>query len=103
MGSDLLGQGLLLLPLVGVLAFARGAIVALLALLFLLFAFGAFRKRSWAWSLGIVLSVANLLLVLSLAVQAESVVSAVPWAVIPIIMLIYLLSPAGRESLGANQ
>jgi hypothetical protein len=102
LGSDLMGQGLLLLPAVGVLAFARGAIVALLALLFLLFALGAFLRRGWAWSLGIVLSVVNMLLVLSLAVQAESVVSAVPWAVIPVIMLIYLLSPTGRDSLGGH-
>ncbi|HSK28829.1 MAG TPA: hypothetical protein VLA17_02605 [Candidatus Limnocylindria bacterium] len=102
MGSDLLGQGLVLLPVVGVLAFARGAIVTLLAAGFLVFALGAFLQRSWALGLGIVLSVINLLLVVSLAIQGESLAAAVPWGVIPAVMLIYLLSVGGRTSLGGS-
>jgi hypothetical protein len=100
-GSDLLGQGLLLLPMVGVLAYARGAIVIVLALLFLLFAIGAFLQRSWARSLGIVLSVVNLLLAVSLAIQGDSLANAVLWAVIPVVMLVYLLSSAGQRALGS--
>jgi hypothetical protein len=41
-GSDLMGQGLLLLPLIGVLAYARGALIAGIALLYIFFA--------WAYS-----------------------------------------------------
>ncbi|MGH7873351.1 MAG: hypothetical protein ACREQO_14150 [Candidatus Binatia bacterium] len=40
-GSDLLGQGLLLLPIVGVLAFFRGVVVAVIALLYVLFAYAS--------------------------------------------------------------
>lgn len=100
-GSDLLGQGLLLLPVVGVLAYARGAVVIVLAMLFLLFAIGAFLQRSWARSLGIVLSVVNLLLAVSLAIQGDSIANAALWAVIPVVILIYLLSSAGQRALGS--
>jgi hypothetical protein len=103
MGSDLVGQGLVLLPVVGLLAFARGVIVALLAAGFLIFALGAFLRRSWTRGLGIVLSVVNLLLVVSLAIQGESLAAAVPWGVIPAVMLIYLLSAGGRTSLGGSR
>jgi hypothetical protein len=99
-GSDLLGQGLVLLPVVGMLAFARGAIVALLAAGFLVFAIGAFLQRSWTLGLGIILSVINLLLVVSLAIQGESLAAAAPWSVIPAVMLVYLLSAGGRTTLG---
>jgi hypothetical protein len=99
-GSDLLGQGLLLLPLVGVLAFARGAIVIVLALLCLLFAYGVFTRRSWSRPLGIIISIANLLLVINLMLQGDSAVAALPWAVIPVAVLVYLFSSAGRTALG---
>jgi hypothetical protein len=99
-GSDLLGQGLLLLPVVGVLAYARGAIVTVLALLFLVFAYGAFRQRSWAFSLGIVLSIISLLLVVSLMVQGDVITGALLWGVIPTVILIYLFSAAGRKEPG---
>ena len=99
-GSDLLGQGLLLLPLVGVLAFARGAIVIVLALLCLLFAYGVFKRRSWSRPLGIVISIANLLLVINLMLQGDSVVAALPWGVIPAVVLLYLFSSPGRRALG---
>jgi hypothetical protein len=98
-GSDLLGQGLLLLPLVGVLAFARGAIVIVLALLCLLFAYGVFTGRSWARPLGIVISIVNLLLVINLMFQGDSVAAALPWGIIPTVVLFYLFSSAGRRAL----
>jgi hypothetical protein len=94
-----MGQGLLLLPLTGVLAYARGAMVALLALLFVVFAFGAFLRRTWARPLGIALAVVNLLLVGSLVLQGEPLTRAAPWAVIPAVMLIHFLSAAGRRTL----
>ena len=99
-GSDLLGQGLLLLPLVGVLAFARGAIVIVLALLCLLFAYGVFTRRSWSRPLGIIISIANLLLVVNQMLQGDSAAAALPWGVIPVVVLFYLFSSAGRRALG---
>lgn len=63
-GSNLLGQGLFLLPLIGMVAYARGFVVALIAFLYAAFAWGIFTRRGWACSLGIAVSVVNLLLVL---------------------------------------
>lgn len=95
-GSDLMGQGLLLVPLVGVITVARGVLVTTLALLFIVFACGLFWQRSWVRWLGIVLAITNLLLVLSLLLQGESLARALPWAVVPAIILIYL--PAGGRN-----
>jgi len=41
-------QGLLLLPIIGMLAFARGLLVAVIALLYIGFAFGLFTGRAGA-------------------------------------------------------
>ena len=89
-GGDLMGQGLFLLPLTGVIAIARGVLVVTVALSFIVFACGLLLKQSWAKWMGIVAAVVSLLLVFSLLIQGESLARAVPWAVIPAIILIYL-------------
>jgi hypothetical protein len=96
-GSDLLGQGLLLLPLVGVLAYARGFLVAGIALLYVVFAVGAFARKSWAWSLGMAVAIVNLLLVGSALLQGASLGQAVLWLIVPVVIVWYLLSAAGRQ------
>ncbi len=101
-GSDLMGQGLLILPLAGMFAYARGLLVAVLALLYLAFAVGVFTRRPWAWSLGIVVAILNILLVLSVMVQGELLVRAIFWAVVPAIILWYLIAPAGHEEYGTK-
>jgi hypothetical protein len=98
-GSDLLGQGLLLVPLVGAIAFLRGAFVATIALMYVIFACGIFLHKGWTWWVGLVVAVVNLLLMLSILAQGEeSLARAIPWAIVPIIVLIYLLAPAGRRA-----
>ena len=98
-GSDLMGQGLLLLPLVGVVTFLRGGFVAVIALLYFVFAYGAFLGRSWARWLGIVVAIVSLLLVVSVVIQGESPVRALVWSIVPVVMIGYLFSPAGRQAL----
>ena len=98
-GSDLMGQGLLLLPLVGVLAFFRGGFVAGIALLYVVFAYGAFLGRSWARWLGIVVAIVTLLLVVSVVLQGESPGRALVWSIVPVVMIGYLFSPPGRQAL----
>lgn len=95
-GSDLMGKGLLLLPLTGAIAIARGALVAVIALSFILFACGLFLEQSWAKTFGIVVAVINLLLAFSLLIQGESLARAVPWVVIPAVILLYLTGSAVR-------
>jgi hypothetical protein len=97
-GSDLLGQGLLILPMVGMVAYARGFLVIAIALLYVVFAVGLFTRRVWAWSLGLVVAVVNLVLVLSVLIQGESLMQALFWMIVPVVILSYLLSPNGASS-----
>ncbi len=97
-GSDLMGQGLLLFPMMGVVAFFRGAFVAVIALLYVVFACGALLGRSWARWLGIVVAIVTLLLVVSVVIQGESPVRALVWSIVPVVIIGYLLSSAGRRA-----
>ena len=92
-----MGQGLLLLPLVGVIAYGRGLLVIAVGLLYLLFAWGIFMFRGWAWSLGMVVAIINILLVLSVLIQGESILLVLFGLIVPSIIVWYLLFPAGRE------
>ncbi len=96
-GSDFLGQGLLVLPLIGLAAYARGVFIAGIALLYVAFGIGAYARAGWAWSLGVTVTVINLLLVLSVLAQGESLVRGVAWLIVPLIIICYLFSAAGRE------
>jgi uncharacterized membrane protein (DUF2068 family) len=95
-GADLLGQGLLILPLVGVVAFGRGGLVIVLATLYVLFAVGMLLQKSWARWLGLTVAAINILLVLNVVIQAEPVSRAAFWLIVPIVIAAYLLSPSGR-------
>ena len=100
-GADLLGQGLLILPLVGIVAIGRGGLVIVLATLYLLFAAGMLMQRSWAWWLGLIVAAINVLLVINVVIlgEGESVSRAGFWLIAPIIIAAYLLSPPGRAAL----
>ena len=97
-GADLLGQGIILLPFIGVIAFAGGALVLSVAMLYLLFAVGMLLQKSWAWWLGFIVSAINVLLVINVVIQSESASRAGIWLIAPIIITAYLLSPPGRAA-----
>jgi hypothetical protein len=96
-GSDFLGQGLLLLPMMGVLAYAWGFLVISIALLYVVFAVGLFTEKSWAFSLGMMVALVNVLLVLSVVIQGGSLAQGVFWLIVPSVIVWYLLSGAGRQ------
>lgn len=96
-GADLMNQGLLLLPMVGVVAWLRGFLVVAIAFLFVVFAYGAWSRRSWATTLGLVVAIVNILLVLSALTQGAAIGEAILWLIVPVIMIGYLLFPAGRS------
>ena len=98
-GSDLMGQGLLILPLVGVLAFFRGGVMAAIAILYVVFACGALLGWGWVRWLGIVVAAVTLFMVVSVVIQGESPVRALVWSIVPVVMLWYLLSASGRDAL----
>ena len=80
-GADLLGQGLLILPLAGVVAFGSGGLVIVMAVLYLLFAVGMLLQKSWARSLGLTVAAINILLVINVVIQGESVSRAGFWLI----------------------
>ena len=98
-GVDIFGQGGLFLPLVGALAVMRGLIISLVALLYLLSVFGALLAKGWAWWTGVIAVVLNLLLVLAGLTQGASVLDALVWSVIPMILLFYLFTPTKNNAL----
>jgi hypothetical protein len=98
-GVDIFGQGGLFLPLVGALAVMRGLIISVVALLYLLSVFGALLAKGWAWWTGVIAVVLNLLLVLTGLAQGASVLDALVWSVIPVILLFYLFTPTKNNAL----
>jgi hypothetical protein len=94
-GVDLLGQGAIFIPLIGLVAIGRGGLVAGVAILYILFAVGALAGKTWAWWLGFVAALMNTFLVLNLVLQGESVLHSLIWAIVPVILLAYLFMPQG--------
>ena len=101
-GVDLTAQGVLLLPLLGILTAARGGLVAIIALLYLLFAVGALRQDAWSWWVGLAAALLNGLLVVNAMAQGASIALTLLWAVVPLIVLSYLVAPAGRRALAGQ-
>lgn len=97
-GSDLSRSGLVLLPILGLAALARGGLVAVIALLYVLFAWGAFTGKSWARAVGLAACAVNALAVLGLVLTGDSLGPALFWIVVPVIVGAYLLGPAGRRA-----
>lgn len=98
-GVDLFGQGLLLLPMVGLVAIMRGVLISVVALLYVLFVLGALLGCWWARWVCLGAVVMNLLLVLNGLVQGAAAIQAIIWAVVPAILLFYLFSQSGRKVL----
>ena len=96
-GTDLFGQGVLLLPIVGAIAMARGLIIGGIAALYLLFAVGVLRRKTWAKWVCCTAAVITLVLVLAAFVEGAPLKDAIGWSLIPIILLFELLSQTGRE------
>ena len=84
------------------IAEAKGWILITLALIYVLFAAGAWKVRSWAWAVGLLVSVLTLLYLFSVLLRGGSVVAVVLWLIVPVIMISYLLSSEGRQALGQD-
>jgi len=101
-GTDLFGQGLLLLPLIGAVAVMRGLFISAVVLFYILFVVGTLLGKSWARWFGLTAVILNLLLVLSALFQGAAPTQALLWSVIPIILLVYIFSQQGRDTLRSN-
>ena len=95
-------RGALLLPLAGALVALRAVFALIIAALYLVFAGGALAGRDWAWGIGIVAVVVNLLGVLALLLTGDAIVPAAVRGLVALVIFAYLISPAGRRALGAT-
>lgn len=93
-------RGALLLPLAGALVALRGVFALVNAALYLAFAIGAFGRRDWAWGVGMIAVVLNLLGALALVLTGDALALIAVRAVVAIVIFAYLVSPAGRRALG---
>jgi len=96
-GSDLMGRGVMLLPIIGVMVLARGALIAGIALLYASFAWGSLQGRPWARRVGLIAAAVNLLLALSVLIQGEFIMGALLWCIVPAIVVCYLLAQPSEK------
>ena len=97
-GSDLLGEGMLLVPLVGAVAILRGLFTSVVAGLYLLFAGGALLGKPWARWCCWIATIVNLLLALNGLFQGAALLEVIAWSIIPVVLIICLLSASGQNA-----
>jgi hypothetical protein len=97
MGIYLSMRGILLLPVLGAVAFTGGKLVLVMALCYILFALGALLNQRWAWGLGMGVSLVTGLVVLSLMLKGAADLWSLLWLIVPVVLVWYLLSPVGRQ------
>jgi hypothetical protein len=96
-GIALSMQGILLVPILGAVAFTRGKLTLVMALCYILFALGALVHQRWAWGLGLGISLVTGFVVLSLMLQGAADRWSLLWLIVPVVLGWYLLSPVGRQ------
>ena len=96
-GTDMFEHGVLVLPLLSVVLYFRVFLLVTTAALYLLFAWAALTGRRWAWSTGLAAVVLDGLIVLTLL--GVPMVASLR-AILPLVVLGYLLSAHGRRALG---
>jgi len=101
-GTDLFAQGLLMLPAVGAVAFLRGMLISVVAGLYLMFACGALLRVRWAPPVAFTAIAINLILVVNALLRDAPVGRAIIWAIIPAILLFYLVSPKRQGELKSS-
>jgi len=89
-----------LFPLIVMLAETGGWFLLVLALMYFIFAVGTWRTKGWAWGMGLLVSALSILTEVSILSKGGSVVVASLFAIIPAIILWYLLSATGRQANG---
>ena len=99
-GSDLVERGLLIVPVLGYVAIARGLLVGAIAILYLAFAWAALTRRPWAARAGVAAALLNGLLVVTALLAGGSVMAALVWAIVPAVLLLSLCSPAAKHLRG---
>ncbi len=84
------------------MAEARGWLLIVLALMYIVFAAGAWNTRGWAWWVGLPASLVTILYLVNVLLRGASVLVVVLGLIVPVIILLYLLAPAGRQAFGQD-
>ncbi|HEY7168952.1 MAG TPA: hypothetical protein VIB79_30625 [Candidatus Binatia bacterium] len=98
-GTDLLGQGLLFIPLMGLIAYGRGILVGIIGFIYIAFGLGALAGKSWAWWVGILAAVLNVLLIVLAVSEGQAAGLALIGSIVPVIVLAYLFTAKARQFL----
>jgi hypothetical protein len=69
------------------------------SLMHVLFAAAAWQVRSWAWWVGLVVSVVTVLYGTSILLKGGNA-AVVAGLIVPVVIFAYVLSPAGRQAFG---
>jgi hypothetical protein len=85
--------------LIVMLAEVKGWLWITLSLMYVLFAAGAWQVRSWAWWVGLLVSVLTLLYGTSILLKGVNA-AVVAGLIVPVVIFAYVLSPAGRQAFG---
>jgi hypothetical protein len=96
-GIDISMQGILVLPMLGAVAFTWGMLMLVIALCYILFALGTLFNQRWAWGLGLGVSLVTGLVVLSLMLKGAANLWSLLWLIVPLVLVWYLLSSVGRQ------
>ena len=99
LGRELIEGGIFVYPLAGRLMMVRGGLVVIIALLYLAFAIGAWARQGWAWWLGLIAAFLNVTIALWLVPDGAPVIPVLISTLIPLVMVCYLIAPAGRQAL----
>ena len=94
-------RGALLLPLAGAIVAVRAVFAVIIALLYLAFVVGAVRQRDWAWGVGMLAVVLNLLGAVVLILTGDTFGLIAVRALVAVVIFAYLVSTAGRAALGS--
>ena len=86
--------------LIAMVAQARGWLLLVLALMYFVFAAGAWQIRSWAWWVGLLVSVLTILYLVNVLFRGGLVAVVLFGLIIPVFILWYQLSPTGRQAFG---
>lgn len=98
-GGDLIERGVAVLPLLGAMLFVRAGFLVTIAALYVLFAWSALSGRSWAWPVGLIGAVMDAIAVLTLLAAEVAPLLFALRAIVPVIVLVYLIAPVGRRQL----
>lgn len=84
---------------VAMMGMARGWVLIALALMYFVFAAGVWQTKGWAWWVGLLVSLLSILTTVSVLIGGGSVEMTLFWLIVPVIVLWYLFSSAGRQTL----